>query len=195
MPVADRHRAPVLDHEPCGGHRRAAALERRRVRRPALRRQARQGPPGPAPAARGAVARDDRRARRARRCRCSATRFLSPSLADISIPFVSGYSAAGRRSASSPAGRRSRSASPTTCATASACSAGRSCTASRRWPGSPAIVHSIGEGTDAGATWFLVATAIVVLPALALLAVRHLGAPAADAARRAARGPQGDGGR
>jgi sulfoxide reductase heme-binding subunit YedZ len=36
------------------------------------------------------------------------------------------------------------------------------------------LVHSLGEGTDAGQTWFLAMTAIVVLPALALLATRHL---------------------
>lgn len=38
------------------------------------------------------------------------------------------------------------------------------------------IVHSLGEGTDAGQTWFLTMTAIAVVPALALLIVRHLGA-------------------
>jgi len=38
------------------------------------------------------------------------------------------------------------------------------------------IVHSLGMGTDAGQTWFLAMTAIVVLPALALLGVRWLGA-------------------
>jgi sulfoxide reductase heme-binding subunit YedZ len=36
------------------------------------------------------------------------------------------------------------------------------------------IAHSLGEGTDAGQTWFLAMTAIAVLPALALLAVRWL---------------------
>ena len=36
------------------------------------------------------------------------------------------------------------------------------------------IAHSLGEGTDAGTTWFLVLTAIAVVPALVLLAVRHL---------------------
>jgi methionine sulfoxide reductase heme-binding subunit len=35
------------------------------------------------------------------------------------------------------------------------------------------IAHSLGEGTDAGTTWFLVLTAIAVVPALALLVVRH----------------------
>ena len=36
------------------------------------------------------------------------------------------------------------------------------------------IAHSLGEGTDAGTRWFLVLTAIAVLPALGLLVVRHL---------------------
>ncbi len=39
------------------------------------------------------------------------------------------------------------------------------------------LVHSLGEGTDAGAAWFLVATGLVALPALALLVVRHVRAP------------------
>jgi methionine sulfoxide reductase heme-binding subunit len=34
------------------------------------------------------------------------------------------------------------------------------------------LAHSLGQGTDAGATWFLVSTGIVALPALVLLAVR-----------------------
>jgi sulfoxide reductase heme-binding subunit YedZ len=38
------------------------------------------------------------------------------------------------------------------------------------------VVHSLGEGTDAGQTWFLAMTAIVVVPALALLAFRWLAA-------------------
>jgi sulfoxide reductase heme-binding subunit YedZ len=37
------------------------------------------------------------------------------------------------------------------------------------------LAHSLGEGTDAGQTWFLVATAIVAAPATVLLAVRLLG--------------------
>ena len=39
------------------------------------------------------------------------------------------------------------------------------------------LAHSFGEGTDAGETWFIVATAIVVVPAFVLLIVRHLGTP------------------
>jgi sulfoxide reductase heme-binding subunit YedZ len=44
------------------------------------------------------------------------------------------------------------------------------------------LAHSLGEGTDAGQTWFLAMTAIVVLPALGLLAVRWLGASRAPQA-------------
>jgi methionine sulfoxide reductase heme-binding subunit len=36
------------------------------------------------------------------------------------------------------------------------------------------IAHSLGEGTDAGQAWFLAMTAIVVVPALVLLAIRWL---------------------
>jgi methionine sulfoxide reductase heme-binding subunit len=45
------------------------------------------------------------------------------------------------------------------------------------------LAHSFGEGTDAGETWFIVATGIVVLPALGLLIVRHLGAPSKPSPR------------
>lgn len=43
------------------------------------------------------------------------------------------------------------------------------------------LVHALGEGTDAGQTWFLAMIAIVVVPALALLIYRHL-APAPSTA-------------
>jgi sulfoxide reductase heme-binding subunit YedZ len=36
------------------------------------------------------------------------------------------------------------------------------------------LVHSLGEGTDAGQTWFLASVAIVVVPAIGLLLVRLL---------------------
>ena len=47
------------------------------------------------------------------------------------------------------------------------------------------VAHSLGEGTDAGQDWFLATTAIVVAPALALLAGRRLGSrkPSAPPAR------------
>ena len=37
------------------------------------------------------------------------------------------------------------------------------------------LVHSLGEGTDAGTAWFLVATGLVAVPAAALLVVRMSG--------------------
>jgi sulfoxide reductase heme-binding subunit YedZ len=37
-----------------------------------------------------------------------------------------------------------------------------------------ALVHSLAEGSDAGEAWFLAATAIAVLPTIGLLGVRHL---------------------
>jgi methionine sulfoxide reductase heme-binding subunit len=43
------------------------------------------------------------------------------------------------------------------------------------------IAHSLGEGTDAGQAWFLAMTGIVVVPALVLLVVRHLGSSRASA--------------
>jgi sulfoxide reductase heme-binding subunit YedZ len=39
------------------------------------------------------------------------------------------------------------------------------------------LAHSLGEGTDAGQTWFLAMTAIVVVPALVLLIGRWLRLP------------------
>lgn len=48
------------------------------------------------------------------------------------------------------------------------------------------LAHSLGEGTDAGQTWFLLMLAAVVVPAISLLAVRLLSfvsAPQTRAAR------------
>ncbi len=39
------------------------------------------------------------------------------------------------------------------------------------------LVHALGEGTDAGAAWFLGSLALVAIPALALLALRLAGEP------------------
>jgi sulfoxide reductase heme-binding subunit YedZ len=36
------------------------------------------------------------------------------------------------------------------------------------------VIHAVGQGTDAGLTWFLAAVGIVAVPALALLVSRHL---------------------
>jgi sulfoxide reductase heme-binding subunit YedZ len=48
------------------------------------------------------------------------------------------------------------------------------------------VVHSLGEGTDAGQGWFLAMVAIVTVPALLLLATRWVGTgatPRSEAAR------------
>jgi sulfoxide reductase heme-binding subunit YedZ len=45
------------------------------------------------------------------------------------------------------------------------------------------LAHALGEGTDAGQTWFLAMIAVVVMPALALLAARALGLRVAPARR------------
>jgi sulfoxide reductase heme-binding subunit YedZ len=48
------------------------------------------------------------------------------------------------------------------------------------------LAHALGEGTDAGAAWFIVAVALVVVPAVVLLAGRMLGGmPVARAVERA----------
>ena len=114
--------------------------------------------------------------------------FLSPSLADISIPFASGYQR-GWTTLGIVAGWAMIALGLSYYV--------RDRIGVQRWKKLhrfPALAWVAGVGAfaermrHAGATWFLVATAIVVLPALALLAVRHLGARAATppAARPAA---------
>jgi sulfoxide reductase heme-binding subunit YedZ len=51
-----------------------------------------------------------------------------------------------------------------------------------------ALVHSLGEGTDAGTAWFLIAVGIVALPTLALL-MRRLGDSGTGAGAAAPRPP------
>jgi methionine sulfoxide reductase heme-binding subunit len=114
--------------------------------------------------------------------------FLSPSLADISIPFVSGYQR-GWTTLGIVAGWALIALGLSYYA--------RDRIGPQRWKKLhrftalawiAGVVHSLGEGTDAGATWFLAATAIAVVPALALLVVRHagMGRPAPPAAAAAA---------
>jgi sulfoxide reductase heme-binding subunit YedZ len=100
--------------------------------------------------------------------------FLHPSLADITIPFVSSY----------------KSVWTTTGIVAGWATIllGASYYA-RRWIGAArwrklhrftalawfaGVVHALGEGTDAGQLWFLAMLAIVAVPALGLLARRWL---------------------
>jgi len=101
--------------------------------------------------------------------------FMHPSVADISIPFVSAYKT-GWTTAGIVAGW-------------GLLALGLSYYA-RRWIGvqrwrtlhrftvaawALGVIHSLGEGTDAGETWFLVMTAIAVVPAVALFVARMTG--------------------
>jgi methionine sulfoxide reductase heme-binding subunit len=102
--------------------------------------------------------------------------FMNPSLADITVPFVSGY-----RTVWTTVG---------IVAGWSTIFLGLSFYA-RRWIGARrwrsmhrftvlawllGVIHSLGEGTDSGEIWFLAMTAIAVLPALVLLVARFSGA-------------------
>ncbi len=99
--------------------------------------------------------------------------FLHPSIADISIPFVSSYktfwTTLGIVERLEP---RSCSASPTTRAAMSAPSRWRKLHRFTALAWLAGLVHSLGEGTDAGQLWFLAMIALVAIPALALLATR-----------------------
>jgi sulfoxide reductase heme-binding subunit YedZ len=123
--------------------------------------------------------------------------FMSPSLADIAIPFVSSY-----KTLWTTAG--------IVAFWALALLGGsyylRGRIGAQRWrrlhrftavAWMLGLAHALGEGTDAGQTWFLVMFAIAVTPALLALAAmwaRRLTAPNAAArgagARPAARSPQ-----
>lgn len=101
--------------------------------------------------------------------------FLHPSLADVSIPFVSAY--------------KSLWTSTGIVAFWAMALLGLSYYARtrigvQRWRRLHrftalawilGLVHSLGEGTDAGQAWFLAMVAIVALPAIVLLIVRHAG--------------------
>lgn len=102
-------------------------------------------------------------------------RFLHPSVADIIVPFVSSY--------------RTVWTSIGIVAGWSTILLGLSFYA-RRWIGARrwrsmhrftvaawllGLIHSLGEGSDAGEIWFLAMTAIAVAPALVLLATRLSG--------------------
>jgi methionine sulfoxide reductase heme-binding subunit len=100
--------------------------------------------------------------------------YLHPSLADISIPFASGY-----RSAWTSLGIVAGWALLILGLSYYA----RNRIGALRWrklhrftalAWIAGLVHSLGEGTDAGQLWFLAMVAIVVVPALALLATRLL---------------------
>lgn len=98
--------------------------------------------------------------------------YVHPSLADISIPFLSGYKTLWTSMGI---------VAFWTMALLGLSYYARSHIGVKRWrklhrftalAWMLGIAHSLGEGTDAGQIWFLAMTAIAVVPALALLAVR-----------------------
>jgi sulfoxide reductase heme-binding subunit YedZ len=111
--------------------------------------------------------------------------FLHPSLGDVAIPFMSGY----------------KTLWTTTGIVAfwamlilGASYYARSRIGVQRWRRLHrftalawvlGVVHSLGEGTDAGQVWFLAMTAIVVVPALCLLLLRWIGSSRGPEARMA----------
>jgi len=98
--------------------------------------------------------------------------YLSPSLADITIPFVGSYQPLWT-SLGIVCGWLTLALGLSYYARARI-GVGR-WRRMHRWTALvwlASLVHAIGEGTDAGQAWFLAATGIVVLPAAALLAVR-----------------------
>jgi methionine sulfoxide reductase heme-binding subunit len=114
--------------------------------------------------------------------------FLHPSLADISVPFVSGYETLWTTAG--------------IVAFWALLALGLSYYARarigvQRWrvlhrftalAWILGIVHSLGEGTDSGEAWFLAMTAAVVLPALVLLLARWFTATVERHSRRPAQG-------
>jgi methionine sulfoxide reductase heme-binding subunit len=109
--------------------------------------------------------------------------FMNPSLADITVPFVSGYKTVW-----------------TTVGIVAGWSTiflglsfyARRRIGARRWRSMHrftvlawwlGVIHSLGEGTDAGEIWFLAMTAIAVLPALVLFVARLGGAGRGSSSR------------
>ncbi len=103
--------------------------------------------------------------------------FMSPSVADLTIPFVGGYQRLWT-SLGIIAGWSLIALGLSYYA--------RARIGQQRWKTLhrftalawlAGIAHAFGEGTDAGRIWFIVATGIVIVPAFALLIERHLKVP------------------
>jgi methionine sulfoxide reductase heme-binding subunit len=101
--------------------------------------------------------------------------FLHPSVADITLPFVSGYKTVWT-TIGIVAGWSTIALGLSFYA--------RGWIGQRRWRSlhrftvlawSLGVIHSLGEGTDAGQAWFLAMTTIAVVPALVLFVARVSG--------------------
>jgi sulfoxide reductase heme-binding subunit YedZ len=101
--------------------------------------------------------------------------YLHPSIADITIPFVSGHQRVWMTTGI-VAGWAMIALGLSYYA--------RQRIGQRRWrtlhrftalAWVAGLAHSLGQGTDAGQTWFVAATAIVAIPALVLLVIRMSG--------------------
>ncbi|MHB8242956.1 MAG: ferric reductase-like transmembrane domain-containing protein [Solirubrobacteraceae bacterium] len=115
--------------------------------------------------------------------------FMHPSLADVAVPFVSGYKTVWTSTGI---------VAFWALALLGLSYYARARIGAQRWRKLHrftalawvlGVAHSLGEGTDAGQSWFLAMTAIVVLPPLALLAARTLrrsGSTAVQAKQRSA---------
>ncbi|MDQ6607621.1 MAG: ferric reductase-like transmembrane domain-containing protein [Actinomycetota bacterium] len=118
-------------------------------------------------------------------------KFLHPSVADIAIPFVSGYKT-GWTTLGIVAGWALILLGLSYYA--------RRAIGSQRWrklhrftalAWLAGLGHSLGEGTDAGQVWFLAMVAMVAIPALLLLVTRMSGAGNRSVGRRSGRPPVG----
>ncbi len=105
--------------------------------------------------------------------------FLHPSLADIAVPFLSGYKTIWTSTGI---------VAFWALALLGLSYYARTRIGVRRWAKLHrftalawmlGLIHSLGEGTDAGQSWFLAMTAIATVPALLLLANRRLSSNAA----------------
>jgi methionine sulfoxide reductase heme-binding subunit len=101
--------------------------------------------------------------------------YLRPNIADLAVPFLSSYKT-GWTSLGIIAGWG--------LILLGLSYYGRRWIGARRWRSAhrftalvwvAGVVHSLGEGTDAGQTWFLVMSAAAVVPALLLVALRLTG--------------------
>jgi sulfoxide reductase heme-binding subunit YedZ len=121
-------------------------------------------------------------------------RYLHPSLVDVAVPFVGAYKT-GWTSTGIVAGWLLAALGLSYYA--------RRFVGQQRWRAlhrftvaawALGVIHSLGEGTDAGQTWFLAMTAIAVVPALALFAWRVSGVSTRDQRASARPAPANAGG-